>query len=88
MKDVLQTAAHRHVVNLKKKFEKVTRDAGLEWGTPHVLRHTFGSLLAQEGVPIQQIAQLMGHSDVRVTMGHYAALLPSNLYEAIDRLGI
>ncbi len=77
-----------HVVDLRKSFEKVAKAAKLDWVTPHVLRHTFGSLLAQEGVPIQQIANLMGHSDVRVTMKHYAALLPSNLDTAIDKLNL
>lgn len=43
----------------------------------HVLRHTYGSLLASKGVSLQVIAELLGHSDTRVTSRHYAHLMPS-----------
>jgi integrase/recombinase XerC len=33
----------------------------------HSLRHTFGSFLAEAGVPLQEIQRIMGHSSVRVT---------------------
>jgi integrase len=35
--------------------------------TPHDLRHTYGSWLAEDGVPPQQIAALMGHKSIRST---------------------
>lgn len=43
----------------------------------HILRHTYGSLLASKGVPLQVIAELLGHSDTRITSRHYAHLMPS-----------
>src|ERR1700712_3597805 len=33
--------------------------------TPHDCRHSYGSWLADEGVPTQEIAALMGHSSLR-----------------------
>ena len=35
--------------------------------TPHDLRHTFGSWLAEAGVPAHEIQNLMGHSSLRAT---------------------
>jgi len=35
--------------------------------TPHDCRHTYGSWLAEEGVPPHEIAALMGHSTLRAT---------------------
>ncbi len=45
----------------------------------HILRHTYGSLLAMEGVQLQVIATLMGHADTRMTERHYARLQPDHV---------
>ena len=37
-----------------------------EW-TPRELRHSFVSVLADAGIPVDQIAQLVGHSGTTVT---------------------
>jgi integrase len=49
----------------------------------HVLRHTYGSLLAMEGVPMAVIAEALGHSDTRMTEKHYAHLRDSYVSDAI-----
>ena len=49
----------------------------------HALRHTYGSLLAMEGVPLHVIAQAMGHRDNRMTERHYAHLAPGYVADTI-----
>lgn len=49
----------------------------------HVLRHTYASLLAMAGTPLQVIAAALGHADTRVTERHYAHLLPSYVGDTI-----
>jgi len=49
----------------------------------HVLRHTYGSLLAMRGVPLQVIAEALGHADTRITSRHYAHLMPSYVSDTI-----
>lgn len=49
----------------------------------HVLRHTYGSWLAQRGVPLQVIAAALGHSDTRITHKHYGHLAPSYIAQVI-----
>ncbi|MCX6154059.1 MAG: tyrosine-type recombinase/integrase, partial [Candidatus Kapabacteria bacterium] len=51
----------------------------------HTFRHTFASHLAQHGVAIQLIKELLGHSDITTTM-RYAHLSPSALREAMNVL--
>lgn len=51
--------------------------------TFHVLRHTYGSALAQNGVPLQVIAEVLGHADTRITSKHYAHLMPSYVADTI-----
>ena len=50
---------------------------GLSDVTPHVLRHTFASRLAQLGIPIINIQELMGHKTIQMTM-RYSHLSPKN----------
>jgi integrase len=45
--------------------------------TPHIMRHTFASLLASAGVSIYKIAKWLG-DDVRTVQRHYAKLLPND----------
>ena len=50
-------------------------DASLSWVTPHVMRHTFGSLLAIRNCSIYKIAKWLG-DELGTTQKHYAHLLP------------
>lgn len=49
----------------------------------HILRHTHGSLLAMQGVPMAIIAHQLGHADTRMTEKHYAHLAPSYIADTI-----
>lgn len=63
-------------------WKRILLLAGIQNFRWHDLRHTFGSRLAQAGVPIVTIKELMGHSSIQVTM-RYAHLQPSNLRDAV-----
>ena len=55
--------------NVRRAFRTVVAAAGLEateW-TPRELRHSFVSLLSSSGVPIEDIAHLVGHASTSVT---------------------
>jgi integrase len=51
--------------------------------TFHILRHSYASALAMEGVPMGVIAAQLGHSDTRMTEKHYAHLAPSYVADTI-----
>jgi len=51
----------------------------------HTLRHTFGSWLAIAGVDVYTIKELMGHSDIKMTM-RYMHLSPQKYTSAISVL--
>jgi len=71
--------------NIRDTFNQVARAAGL-WHedpmrrvTPHTLRHTTLSWMAQHGEPLQKIARFAGHSSTHVTELFYAHLHPEHL---------
>lgn len=66
-------------------LQRLRRRTGLRRFGWHVLRHTFASHLAMEGVPIAVIKELMGHGTLQMTM-RYAHLAPSTLAEAVPAL--
>jgi integrase len=53
--------------NVRRAFSALTQQAGLGHWHPHELRHSTVSLLSAAGVPLEQIADLAGHSTTRVT---------------------
>lgn len=55
----------------------------LSWVTPHIMRHTFASLLASAGVSLYKIAKWLGDTE-RTAAKHYAHLQAGD--EDIDRL--
>ena len=57
----------------------------LEKGRLHTFRHTFATKLAQAGVGIYEIQQLLGHSDIRMTQ-KYAKLSTRNLQKTVKKL--
>jgi len=55
------------VKRIRRSFRGACRRAGLSDVTPHVLRHTAGTWLAQAGVDLHQIGGWLGHSNERTT---------------------
>jgi len=54
--------------NVRRAFKKITTSAGLgrNW-KPLELRTSFVSLMSQSGVPVEEIAHLVGHASTRTT---------------------
>ena len=46
--------------------------AGIKNGHSHRFRDTFATALLLEGVPLERVAVLLGHSSIKVTEKHYA----------------
>lgn len=63
--------------------------AGIEgdrWN-PHAFRHAFARDSLQNGAELSQVAEMMGHSDTRVTSMYYARWSPSEL-KKVDRKSV
>lgn len=58
------------------------RDARL-----HDARHTAATLLLQQGVPARVAMQVLGHSQINLTLGTYSHVVPELAEEAAERMG-
>jgi integrase len=50
----------------------------------HDLRQFFAALLLAQGVELQVVSEVLGHSDIRITGDIYAHVLPSLKKQTID----
>ena len=69
------------VGSVKKAIQRLAERTGLPV-SPHVLRHTCAVWMAQADVPMQKIAQYLGHTSTRVTEAVYARFSPSFMQDA------
>ncbi|MFF6945541.1 tyrosine-type recombinase/integrase [Streptomyces lavendulae] len=44
--------------------------------TPHWLRHFFASAALSKGVPVNEVAEWLGHRDPKITLQTYAHIMP------------
>jgi integrase len=51
------------------------------------LRHTYRSVLHQEGVPARTIMAILGHSQITLTLGTYCHATDASMGEAASALG-
>ena len=76
---------HGRMTNIKKAWTEVRDAAQLENFRFKDLRHTFASWLVMGGVDVYTVAQLMCHSDVKMTQV-YAHLSPDHKAAAVGRV--
>lgn len=57
----------------RRKLATVFKTAEIAGGHPHRFRHTFAVELLKNGVPMEEVSILLGHSSVRITEKHYAS---------------
>lgn len=75
----------KQVGNIKKAFQAASERSGVH-ATPYTLRHTGAVWAAEAGVPMSELAQMLGHDDDRTTQQHYARYSPGYLKRVADAI--
>ena len=71
---------------LVKKYNKSHEEALPKVMTPHTLRHTFCTNLANAGMNPKALQYIMGHSNINMTLNYYAHATPDNAMAEMERL--
>ena len=75
-----------HHPNLRRHMKSLAVLAGVSTSLCyHCARHSFGTFLISEGIPIESIAKMMGHSGIRTTQ-RYAEVTDKKISKDMDNL--
>lgn len=72
--------------HLRQRFDKLLKDAGLPDMRFHDLRHSAATILLSMGVPAKVVQEILGHSQISMTMDIYSHVLPDMQQEAMRKL--
>lgn len=74
------------LTEIAKVWDRIRRKAEMPDLRLHDLRHTYASLLVNAGVPIYEVKEILGHSDIKITE-RYSHLAPETLQKASAAAG-
>jgi integrase len=75
-----------HAATIQKDFTALLERAGLPPMTFHSLRHSCATLLAAQDVQARVVMEILGHSNIDITLGLYTHALAETTRDGIDAL--
>jgi integrase len=80
------TGTHLRPNHVYDEFKKILKSAGLPAIRFHDLRHSTATLLLGLGVHAKVVQEMLGHTQISMTMNIYAHVLQSMQLDAVPRL--
>ena len=68
-------------------LDRYARQAGCRHVHPHMLRHSFGTALANGNVPVERIRELMGHASIEVSQ-IYISVSTEQKRQAVEQIDL
>lgn len=81
-----ETGATYYPDSLRKILRRILKKAGIDYVRIHDLRHTCATLLMLSGVHPKVVQEILGHSNINVTLGTYSHTMPSMKLAAADSI--
>ncbi len=72
--------------NVFRSFQRVLAGAGISHQRFHDLRHTCATLLLAQGIHPRVVMEILGHSQIGLTMNTYSHVVPALQKEAAGRM--
>ena len=74
--------------NVRTALNRYYKKIGVDEKNIHAYRHTFGTNLCRQGVPIQTASKLLGHDDISTTAKYYVNVSADEKARAIETLAL
>lgn len=68
------------------RFKRMLKRSGVAEHTWHTLRHTFATRYIENGVDIKSLSEIMGHSNIKITLQRYVHPSMDSKKKQIDKL--
>ncbi|MGH9121504.1 MAG: tyrosine-type recombinase/integrase [Acidimicrobiales bacterium] len=72
--------------NFAKTFVRLCQEAGLGHWHPHEARHSAASVMLAQGVPLEVVSEVLGHSSIAITKDVYGHLVEGAKRSAAERM--
>lgn len=56
---------------MQYQFKKLLKETGIDYRNFHTLRHTFATNCVENGMDVKVLCELLGHSDVKISLNRY-----------------
>lgn len=84
---VFPSHSDKQLTSVRKSWNTVLKNAKINNFRWHDLRHHFASKLVMAAVPLNTVRELLGHSDIKMTL-RYSHLAPGHMREAVETLNL
>lgn len=79
---VVGGSSHYTESKFDRAWQRISRKIDMHGATPHILRHTYLTLLGTTDTPVKTLQAIAGHADIRMTMNRYVHKELSSLQKA------
>jgi integrase len=72
--------------NFNRQYDNMLKRAGIAHKKPHAMRHTFASMLIEDGEDIRNVQELLGHATLSTTADIYSHVAERTKKKVMNRM--
>jgi site-specific recombinase XerD len=72
--------------NFERQYTNLLKRAGIEHKKLHTTRHTFASMMIEDGEDIRTVQEILGHATLAMTSDIYSHVIEKTKKKAINRM--
>ena len=73
---------------MQNRFKAVLKNCGIRNANFHLLRHTYATVCIESGFDAKTVSELLGHSNVNITLNRYVHSSMETKRKCVDRLNL